>query len=523
VIRARSIGALVLLLLAESSSAAACSQPERRTSGRTIEVPAGADLQAALDDARPGDTLSLAAGAIFVGPFTLPRKRGTGWIVVRSAAEPQLPPAGSRVDPAHARLMPALESEHGPVIKAEAGAHHYRLVGLEVRPSRGASLTDVVQLGGDSGQTKTDTPAHFAIDRCYVHGDKELGARRGVALNSSSTDIEGSHFADFKERGADSQAIAGWNGPGPFRIVNNYLEAAGENVMFGGADPSVKGLVPSDIEIRGNHFAKPLAWKNATGQGKWSVKNLFELKNARRVLVEGNLFEHNWVAAQNGFAILMTVRNQDGKAPWSVVEDVTFTRNVVRHAASGISILGRDDNFPSKPTRRIRIEHNLFEDIGGAKWGGGGVLLQLVGGASDVVFDHNTAFHTDNVIMAEGPPHARFVFSNNIVQQNQYGIVGTGTGSGLPTLSKYFPGATVKGNVIVGGEAAAYPPHNFFPATLQEVGFTQRARGWPRLSGSSRYRGAATDKSDVGARVEVLKPPPEASNAAAQQPRADAR
>ena len=46
-----------------------------------------------------------------------------------------------------------------------------------------------------------------------------------------------------------------------------------------------------------------------------------------RLLEDGNVFERNWTDAQNGFAILMTVRNQDGGAPWSVVEDVTFSRN----------------------------------------------------------------------------------------------------------------------------------------------------------------------------------------------------
>jgi hypothetical protein len=509
------------LLLAETSSAVACAQPKR--SGQTIDVPAGSNLQTALDQARPGDTLTLEPGATFVGPFTLPRKKGVGWITVRSAALDRLPPSGARVEPSHARSMPALEAERGPVLRAAPGAHHYRLIGLEIRPARGAFITDLVQFGGHGGQTKTNTPAHLALDRCYIHGDPEVGGRRGLALNSRSTDVEGCHFADFKERDADSQAIAGWNGPGPFRIINNYLEAAGENVMFGGADPSVVGLVPSDIEIRDNHFAKPLAWRTTDPSKGWSVKNLFELKNARRVVVERNLFENNWVASQNGFAVLFTVRNQDGKAPWSVVEDVTFAHNVVRRSASGISILGRDDNYPSKRTQRIRIEHNLFEDIGGSGLGGGGVLLQLIGGAGDVVFDHNTAFHTSNVIMVEGAPHERFVFSNNIVQQNEYGIIGTGTGPGLPTLAKYFPNAVVKGNAFIGGTAAAYPPNNFFPATLKEVGFAQRAQGWPRLGGSSRYRRAATDGGDVGARIEKLKPSPLAGTAGMPPARADLR
>ena len=514
-IAARSAAGLALVLL---MSALACGAAQR--SSRTIAVPAGADLQAALDDARPGDTLELAPGATYRGPFTLPRKRGSGWITVRSAALDRLPAAGTRVGAAHADAMPKLEAEHGAVLATERGAHHYKLIGLEIRPARGVFLAELVRLGSDR-QTRGHTPEHFAIDRCYVHGDRDVGGRRGLALNARSVEVSNSHFADFKEAGADSQAIAGWNGPGPFRIVNNYLEAAGENVMFGGADPSVPGLVPSDIEIRDNHFSKPLSWKDGPA---WSIKNLFELKNARRVRVEGNVFEHNWVQSQSGFAVLLTVRNQDGKAPWSVVDDVVFRRNIVRHSASGISILGRDDNHPSQRTQRIRIEHNLFEDIGGPRWGGGGVLLQLIGGATDVVFDHNTAFHTDNVIVAEGDPHARFVFSNNIVQQNQYGIVGTGTGTGLQTLSKYFPGAQVKGNVFVGGSAAVYPPNNFFPATLKDVGLAQRMRGWPRLSAVSRFRGAATDGSDIGAALEATPAPaPSAGTAGTLQPRLEPR
>src|SRR6185295_19143823 len=184
------------------------------------------------------------------------------------------------------------------------------------------------------------------------------------------------------EVGADSQAIVGWNGPGPFRIANNYLEAAGENVMFGGADPAIDGLVPSDIEVVGNHMAKPLAWRG----GPWTVKNLFELKSARRVLVEGNLFENNWAAAQNGFAILMTVRTVDDSTPWAVVEDVIFTRNVVRRATSGVNILGLDDGSPTRSgrTRFVSIAHNQFLEIGEPGRAGSGIFIQVLAGATGV-------------------------------------------------------------------------------------------------------------------------------------------
>jgi hypothetical protein len=85
--------------------------------------------------------------------------------------------------------------------------------------------------------------------------------KRGVTLNSATTEVINSYVAGFKVVGQDSQALMGWNGPGPFRIVNNYLEAAGENVLFGGASVTVPGVVPSDIEVRRNHLTKPLSWR----------------------------------------------------------------------------------------------------------------------------------------------------------------------------------------------------------------------------------------------------------------------
>jgi len=68
--------------------------------GTILTVPAGGDLQKALDGARPGDIIALEAGATFGGPFTLPAKTGSEWIVIRtSAADTAHPPPGTRVDP----------------------------------------------------------------------------------------------------------------------------------------------------------------------------------------------------------------------------------------------------------------------------------------------------------------------------------------------------------------------------------------------------------------------------------------
>src|SRR5688500_17676120 len=47
-------------------------------------VPAGGDLQAALNEAQPGDEILLAAGATFVGNFVLPFKEGAAFVTVRT-------------------------------------------------------------------------------------------------------------------------------------------------------------------------------------------------------------------------------------------------------------------------------------------------------------------------------------------------------------------------------------------------------------------------------------------------------
>ena len=94
-------------------------------------------------------------------------------------------------------------------------------------------------------------------------------------------------------------------------------------------------VVPSDIEIRRNHFYKPLTWKGAG----WAIKNLFELKNARRVLVEGNVFENNWAEAPDRLRGRdeETV-NQGGRCDWCVTSDVTWRCNRVINSPGGFNL-----------------------------------------------------------------------------------------------------------------------------------------------------------------------------------------
>ncbi len=440
------------------------TRPE--VTGRTHNVDDGRGFVAALRRAERGDEIVLAPGVVYRGPFELPNKSGEGWITIRSGSSDRLP-AGQRIGPDDRDLMPVLEAEsgHDAVVSVEPGASHYRLIGLEVRPVAGEFLHNLVLIGrGDENEQAL--PHHIVIDRCFVHGDPEVGARRGIALNARHAAVTGSYVSDIKEVGQDSQAIAGWNGPGPFAIINNYLEGAGENLMFGGATAAIDKLVPSDIEIRGNYLSKPLSWRieDPSYAGKpWAVKNILELKNARRVLIDGNTLEHSWTHGQTGFAVLFTVRNERGEMPWATVQDVTFTNNLVRRAGNGVNILGSDTNGRGdERTRRILIENNQFLEIGG-DWGGGR-LFQLLDAAESVLIRRNSAVQTGSIVVTGGREHHGFVFSGNAAPHNDYGIVGSGTAPGNSTLAHYFPNAEFANNTIAGGSARLYPAGNSFPA-----------------------------------------------------------
>ena len=468
-----------------------------------VSVAAGADLQAAINAAQAGDELLLAPGAVYTGNFRLPAVAGSTYVTVRTDS-PQLPPPGVRVTPGDAGQLAKIKSPNAlPALATADGAHHWRLENLEFLPTAGGA-GDIIVLGSGSQTDAAQLPRDLVLDRVYIHGDPGVGQKRGIALNSGYTEIVNSYIADIKATGADSQAICGWNGSGPYLIENNYLEAAGENVMFGGADPAIWNLVPSDITLRRNTLSKPITWKAAM----WSVKNLFELKNARRVLVEGNILENIWKAGQAGFAVQITPRNQGGKAPWSTVEDVTFRFNVIRHAGSAINISGWDDLQASGQAQRIQIANNLVFDVDASRWGGSGIFVQIGNSPRSLTIERNTVVQSGTVLNVYGSKSGApwvidgFVFRDNLVKHNLYGVKGDGLAVGQQTLSAYFTNLVFERNVLAGGVSSAYPGGNYFPSEAEFMaGFVNAAADDYSLIASTPFRTLATDGGAVGADV----------------------
>lgn len=524
-----------------------------------VSTPAA--LQATLNSAQCGDTISLAAGTTFTGSFVFPAKPCDDghWIVVRtSAPDTALPSEGTRLTPCYAGVgslpgRPAFscsstknvmakiafhEIGSGPMVFA-SGANHYRFIGLEVtRTLPKATVYNLVS-------TEKGSPAdHIVLDRMWIHGTAQDETTRGVMLSGTTNfAVVDSFFSDFHcvaISGAcgDSQAIAGGLGDqaqGPFRIVNNFLESAGENIIFGGGEAAV---TPADVEVRRNFFFKPLTWMKGAANfvggydgNAFIVKNLFELKNAERVLIEGNVLQSSWGGfSQVGFALLLTPKNP-GTCAVCKVRDITIRYNTFSHAGAAMQIgNGLSDNgFAAEEGSHYSIHDDVFDDM---FYTGcldcNGVMFQISSDPSGPVSFWLHDVSINHVTVASNNAHAgwtiagpagqkNFEFSNSIVDSGMYANSNAGGGA----IQCYFGKAVMVGvldscwstysftdNVIVITKPNNnWPAGNFAPSTMTAVGFVNfngGVGGNYQLAANSPYKGKAADGKDPGADIAAV-------------------
>ncbi len=122
----------------------------------------------------------------------------------------------------------------GPVVFA-TGANHYRLLGLEITRAVGSGFVSSlasVKTGG--------TANNLILDRVWLHGTSQDETNKGLTLiGSSYVSVVDSFFTDLhciaiSGSCTDASAISGGSGDpvGPFKIVDNFLEASGENILL---------------------------------------------------------------------------------------------------------------------------------------------------------------------------------------------------------------------------------------------------------------------------------------------------
>jgi len=348
-------------------------------------------------------------------PITLPNVNlgPNKWLVIESdPATTTCPAAGTRTSPAAAAegrqavVQFSWSTPTTALFSTADDAHHYLWRCFAVKYTGSGTG----QYGSPSGifDVHNGTPPHmprfFVFDRMYIAAEDTKEVRRGILLNCDHCAVVDSSIRGMKQHdNGDTQAIATFRSNGPLRIENNDLFAAGENILFGGAPSGTPGMVPSDVVIRRNYFRKDEAWR-----GKYQKKNSLEFKNGQRVLIEGNVFENDWVGVggQN-YALVFTARSS-GRDSWARCEDYTFRNNWLRGAAGGVTI-GGVSSERAHACHRLLFSNNLFEDINEARWGGSagqnGIALNLSRAnpnedekISDVIFENNTVLTSQRLV-----------------------------------------------------------------------------------------------------------------------------
>ena len=530
--------------------------------GESILVKTSQEFAAALEKATCGDTIRLQAGAEFAGAFKFPAKScdDAHWIIVRtSASDSDLPAEGTRITPCYAgvsslpgrprypcsspgRAMARIifESTGSGPIQFLEGANHYRFIGLEItRGSPGACIHNLAVFTGD------DSENHIVFDRVWMHGTAQDETTRAIILGASQyVAVVDSYFSDFHcvaRTGSctDAQAIAGGlttREMGPYKIVNNFLEAAAEGIIFGGGAATA---TPADIEIRRNHFFKPMTWREGnpgfvggTSGSPFIVKNSFELKNAQRVLLEGNVLENVWGGfTQTGFSVLLAAKNQGNRCPACRVTDVTVRYDLIRHCASGFQIATglSDSGGASSGTERISIHDVIVEDLGGPAYNGFGAFAQITSHTPvlrNVSINHVTAFPPKALFILGAPTEhdhmENFTFTNNLVGAGERDIVPPGGGpkncSFQPerqtpggVLKSCVNGVTFSHNLILASQGS-WPKNNWYAKDHAAAGLVRSEQGSYRLcrgkEGECKKQSpalkAGSDGRDLGADVDKV-------------------
>ena len=526
--------------------------------GSTCHATSSAELTACLANAELNTTITLDADATFNGPFALPNiSSGSGWLYIISDELSSMP-EGTRIGTSDATYMPMVYTEStGVSFITEPGAHHIRLAGIHMEPVAGNfSITPLVigatyqyctastepiscctgsQAGATCSDSVDDVPQNIIIDRCLIRGlatqvnipwnGNPSTAIRGMILGAEYGSVIDSHIDRIKTVGQDAQAIWIYDTAGPIKVVNNYLEASGENMMSGGADTQVVNENPKDIEVSRNHFFKQLTWRvgDPSYEGtSWYVKNSLEFKAGERILVHGNLLENNWSgqADQRGMAFVLTPRNQSGGDEWTNVLDITFRYNVIKNSNAGINMLGSDTDYTSQNAARFNIHDNLF--LLNPAYGQDNHAFQSVtdtsGYPDDVIINNNTVFNVGMaLIFTDSTQMGELEFKNNMCDYGGYGVLQTGVSGGTPSLNGSWSTWTFTNNVLFGGfDGATYPANNWNPANETTVKFDNYTGGTSYTSNYSDYAldptsdyaagntYDGTDGEDLGADIVLL-------------------
>ena len=417
-------------------------------------VAAGANLQAALDAALPGDTLELDAGATFTGDYTLPVKNGTAPITVRTRGLTL--PTG--VIDQSANLATLRTPNSTPALRTVARTAHWRFDGI--RFAAGATQSDIVALGDTSTADAALLPRDLVFDRSIFQAD--TAAKNGLSLNSADTTIRRSRFVGIKLSGIESHAIICTNGPpvhdrGQLHRSRQHRRHVRRSEA-GRAQPRALG------------HRVPAQHRDAAGgppnrdwlrhQEHLRAQERAARDRARQHLREqlagrpGRLRHRDHGAGQQRDGAVDDDSARPLREQHRAAHGPRLQRAGARQPGAGGGPAGVPEHAdgrrgdPQQPDLRYIDRWTWTSPTGQVA---SGVLLQIDGGPRNFHFENNTALSNGNIMAISGPPVPGFVFRRNIVQKvrmanpatgamvETYGVFGTGAGEGNPAFATYFP------------------------------------------------------------------------------------
>lgn len=475
------------------------AQPPAWSADPSCSITVTTDLQNAVNAARGGDDICLVAGTVYsLVTLTLPARADTGRVTIRTAHAPGWIAPGNRITrTAPMAVIQGTGQGVQSIVKFAPGSRGWRFLHVEIRPdpAKGPLAIPNALIEVAATNSLATLPRDIAFDRVYVHASPTQNTQRCADLSGIDVTFINSRAEECHGKGFESQAILLWGGAGPFLIANNTLEGSGENLMSGGLMPLIKGLTPADAWIHSNHFNTPLEWwktflandppGSPTGPTRWTKKNIFEIKNAERFLIEGNVFSGSWSDAQTGAALMIKAANNSVLIyDWATAAHITIRDNLIKHASSGIDIDGIEGcpgcNVIKNPGHHITVYGNALDSLAHGPYLLGNQRCYWVGNnVSDLTMDGDVCVGSGlqrAIVAGNKQPNAtRWTMRNMSFPNTAYGIIGC-SNTASPWTGTCFTDRDFSGNVIRGPQRTGYPSGIAFDPTATPDARLQRVR-----------------------------------------------
>lgn len=243
---------------------------------QTIVVPAGGNLQAAINTVPCGGTILLEAGATYTGVFNLIAKPCTGpdYITITTTDPSGIPAAlldyprtDTRITTAMAARMPKVVANHPlgyPAFWVNKNSKYWRIKGLNITNLPGLNVIRLIGMGEDDPKGRAEFPDHIDIEQNWIHPPEETGeplspanikrsAQNCIYIEGTNIRIRQNACQGFVGRDADGGTLTSaghlmttW--ADNVLVENNLIEAWTYAVFYGGgskniADPNATATV----------------------------------------------------------------------------------------------------------------------------------------------------------------------------------------------------------------------------------------------------------------------------------------